>query len=83
LQYLDVIEIIQVANGTGWLVGDKLTTADLRAHILVSWWTGGILEGIPATCVDAFPILKAVHDKVTDHRVHGTKHANFGFVPEN
>ena len=76
------------ANGSGWFVGDSVTIADLRAHQLVAWLVSGLLDGIPANCMEGYPLLLAVHDKVealpaiAAYRAqYGTKYGNFDYQP--
>jgi glutathione S-transferase len=75
-------------NKTGWFVGDKVTIADIRAHQLVAWLMGGILDGIPADCIDTYPLLKAMHDNVEAlpaiaafRSKYGKKYTNFDYSP--
>jgi glutathione S-transferase len=77
-----------VANKTGWFVGEKPTIADLRAHHTVGWLTGGVLDGIATTCLDPYPMLKALHGKVEAlpeveafRAKHGTKYTDFDYTP--
>jgi glutathione S-transferase len=77
-------------NGTGWLVGDHCTIADLKACMLISWLTMGVLDGVPKTCLDEFPMLKDLVDKieaipaVVDYRKHhgGGNYGDFDFAPK-
>ena len=64
LQYLNILEKQLEANKMGWLVGDKPSIADLRAHSALKWLSGGILDGIPTDILDKTPLLKALVDKV-------------------
>jgi glutathione S-transferase len=76
-------------NGTGWLVGDHCTIADLKAFMLISWVTMGVLDGVPKTCLDEWPMLKDLLSKiealpaVVDYRKHhgGGNYGDFDFVP--
>lgn len=76
-------------NTTGWFVGDKPTIADFRVHQIVAWLLAGILDGIPTTCMDAYPLLKAHHDKIEAlpavtafRKEHGKKYsADFHYKP--
>lgn len=76
------------ANGSGWFVGDSVTVADLRAHQLVSWLVSGLLDGVPASCMESYPLLLAVHDNiealpaVAAYRAkYGKKYDNFDYQP--
>jgi glutathione S-transferase len=87
---LCALEKLLEANKTGWFVGDKLTIADLRAQHLVAWLQGGILDGIPTTCMEAYPMLGAVYVKVEAlpqivawRAKYGKKYETFDYVPEN
>ncbi len=86
---MNVLEKLLEANKTGWFVGDKVTVADLRTHQLVGWLKGGILDGVPPTCVDAYPMLAANWDKIEAlpkvvawRAKYGKQYENFEFIPE-
>jgi glutathione S-transferase len=65
LQYLNILEKqLETNNKKGWLVGDKPSIADLRAHAILKWLSAGILDGIPTDLLDKTPLLKALVDKV-------------------
>ena len=89
IQYCKTFEDMLVKNKSGWFVGDSVTIADLKAHHFLNWLSGGILDGIPTTCLDAYPTLKAVIAKVEDlpqvvafRAKHGKKYgADFDFIP--
>jgi glutathione S-transferase len=88
-QYMSVLEKLLEANKTGWFVGDKVTVADLRSHQLVGWLKGGSLDGIPPTCVDAYPMLVANWDKIEAlpkvvawRAKYGKPYETFEFIPE-
>ena len=51
-------------NKSGWLVGESVTIADLKAHQFVAWMLGGTLDGVPVESMDAYPKLKALYAKV-------------------
>ena len=61
---LSFIEKQLEENGTGYCVGAKLTLGDLAVWKLTSWLTAGILDGIPTTVAQPFPLLQAHHDHV-------------------
>ncbi len=43
------------------MVGDSLTIADLRLYGLAWWLSAGILDGIPANCLEPYKnVLKLV-----------------------
>ncbi len=44
---------------TDFLVGEQLTIADLVLWRLLSWFAGGILDGIPTSILEAHPHLRA------------------------
>ena len=44
-------------NGTGYCVGDGITIADLTIWRVMGWLRGGILDGIPTSIGDEFPLL--------------------------
>jgi glutathione S-transferase len=47
-----------------FFVGDTMTIADLAIWRLMGWFTGGFLDGIPATVVDGFPKLQAHSERI-------------------
>lgn len=76
------------SNKSGWLVGDDVSIADLRAHQVISWLMSGILDGVPSNCMDAYPLLKALHDRVEAlpaiaafRSKYGKKYTTFDYVP--
>ena len=61
--WLRFMEKLLEDNGkTGYFVDDSLTVADLAAWRLCGWISGGIIDGIPETILDGFPLLNA-HQK--------------------
>ena len=56
--WLSFMETLLEDNGkTGYFVDDSLTVADLAAWRLCGWISGGIIDGIPETILDTFPLL--------------------------
>ena len=56
--WLGFLETLLESNGkTGYFVNDSLTVADLAAWRLCGWISGGIIEGVPETILDKFPLL--------------------------
>jgi len=47
-----------------YLTGPKVTIADVQFLTTVRWMSSGILDGIPATCLDPFPKIKAFKEKM-------------------
>ena len=47
--------------------GKDVSVADVKLYMMVTWLTGGKLDHIPTTVLDAFPKLKSVHAAVGDH----------------
>jgi len=86
--FLSVLEKRLDENKSGWFVGDNVTIADIRAHQIVSWLTGGFLDGIPTNCMDTYPLLKALHDKIEAlpeiaafRSKYGKKYTTFDYTP--
>ncbi len=53
-------ERLLVANGSnGFVVGDRLTVADLKLHWIIHWLTSGMLDGIPTDLFDNYPAIAA------------------------
>jgi len=63
-QKLRYIENMLAANGTGWCVGDSVTIADFKVVTHLKHISSGILDGIPATILDDFPLSKELIEKV-------------------
>ncbi len=55
-------------NGSGWLVGDRLTVADLKLVHWIDKLTNGSLTGLPTTLLDGFPILAAWYARARAER---------------
>ena len=77
-------------NGTGWLVGDGLTIADLKLYYVGGLMIQkGILDGIPATTLDSYPKVKENIEKVKSHpdvaawyeKYPGGKYSTFDYAP--
>ena len=45
---------------------DSLTVADLAAWRLCGWISGGIIEGIPETILDTYPLLNAHQNHISN-----------------
>lgn len=59
------LEDMLEANGTGWFVGSKPTIADVTVLAQLRWLKRGILDGIPPTCVDSYPLLSAFFERAS------------------
>jgi glutathione S-transferase len=62
--YFSHFEKVLKENGTGWLVGENVTIADLQLHRVPSWVMSGMLDGIPKDLVDGYPLVKAHHERI-------------------
>jgi len=87
-QFLSVLEKHLNGNKSGWFVGDSPTIADLRVHQFTSWMLAGLLDGVPADCMDAYPLLKAQHDKIEAlpavaafRAKYGKQYSTFDYTP--
>ena len=66
-QWLRFMETLLEDNGkTGYFVDDSLTVADLAAWRLCGWISGGIIDGIPETILDGFPLLNAHQNHISN-----------------
>merc|ERR1712098_743 len=55
-KYLAFLELLLTQNGsTGFYVGDSLTIADIAMWRLCGWLSVGVLDGIPADILEAYP----------------------------
>ena len=64
---LGFMETLLENNGkTGYFVDDSMTVADLTAWRLCGWLSGGIIDGIPETILDAFPLLNAHQNHISN-----------------
>uniref|UniRef100_A0A7S1XCV9 Glutathione S-transferase n=1 Tax=Compsopogon caeruleus TaxID=31354 RepID=A0A7S1XCV9_9RHOD len=61
------IEAILAKNGTGYCVGESLTTADLLLVALAHWIESGILDGIPKTILSEFEMVQKCKSLVYSH----------------
>ncbi len=65
-EWATYLERLLISNGgTGFIVGNALTVADLKLYWIVDWLTSGILDGIPTDLFDACPNLTAWRKNVT------------------
>ena len=65
--WLGLMETLLEDNGnTGYFVNDSLTVADLAAGRLCGWISGGIIDGIPETILDGFPLLNAHQNHISN-----------------
>ena len=65
--WLGLMETLLEDNGkTGYFVNDSLTVADLAAWRLCGWISGGIIDGIPETILDAFPLLNDHQNQISN-----------------
>ena len=64
--WLGFMETLLERNGnTGYFVNDSLTVADLAAWRLCGWISGGIIDGIPETILEKFPLLSKHQDNIS------------------
>jgi len=52
---------------TDWAAGKSLSIADLHLFVLMSWLTSGILDNVPTTCLDSYPVLNKIKNNVAAH----------------
>ena len=65
--WLRFMETLLEDNGkTGYFVDDSLTVADLAAWRLCGWISGGVIDGIPETILDPFPLLNAHQNHISN-----------------
>ena len=50
-----------------YLTGSKPTVADAQFVVTARWLSGGILDGVPTTCLDAFPNVLAFKKRMESH----------------
>ncbi|CAM9483184.1 unnamed protein product [Discosporangium mesarthrocarpum] len=62
--FLENLQKVLEASGGLYFAGDKLSIADLAIATRMKWLTSGVLEGIPGTIVDAYPLLLSHMDRV-------------------
>jgi prostaglandin-H2 D-isomerase / glutathione transferase len=86
--FLSYFENLLEKNGTGWLVGEKVTIADLALHRATTWISSGLLDGIPADFINGYTNLKSHHERVeaipavVDFRAQNPiPYSNFEFNP--
>jgi len=86
--FFSYFEKVLKENGTGWLVGDKVTIADLGLHRLTVWVKSGIIDGVPATLLDDYPHVNEHDEKVESipevvdwRQKHPTPYTDFDFNP--
>jgi glutathione S-transferase len=86
--YFDTLEQNLKDNGTGFLVGDRLTIADMQYHRLVSVIQSGMLDGIPTTLLDKYPLSTGLYRTIEDipevkafRASHPVPYETFDYVP--
>lgn len=63
--WLTCLERLLKANGnSGFIVGERLSVADLKLYWIMEWLTSGMLDGIPTTLLDGYPSLIAWRKRV-------------------
>lgn len=68
-KWASYIERLLDDNGnTGFIVGNKLTVADLKLYWIVDWLTSGMLDGIPVNLLDSFTHIAAWRKNITKIR---------------
>jgi len=78
-----MMEKLLAANPSGWLVGDKLTIADLHLYVLCNWIGMGVLDGIPKSVITDQPCITALVKKINELPAVDTwnKEKNGGKLP--
>jgi len=67
-KYLTALEKIITDNGsTGFYVGSKMTIADIAMWRMLGWFKGGVLDGIPSTIIDSYPLVLESWTKTETH----------------
>jgi prostaglandin-H2 D-isomerase / glutathione transferase len=67
--WMTCLERLLIANGgTGFIVGNNLTIADLKLYWIIDWLTMGILDGIPTNLIDGFMNLVNWRNNITTVR---------------
>jgi len=54
-------------SGKGWFIADKPTIADMAVLAQLRWLTSGLLDGVPKSCIDGYPRLKAFFMRASSH----------------
>jgi glutathione S-transferase len=63
-KFLGFIEKSLEKSTSGWLVGEAPTVADIKLYTDLTWYCGGVLDGIPKDMLDSYPACKALMGKV-------------------
>mmetsp|Transcript_44837 Transcript_44837/g.54264 ORF Transcript_44837/g.54264 Transcript_44837/m.54264 type:complete len:249 (+) Transcript_44837:65-811(+) len=79
-------------NGSGWLVGNYVTVADVKLHHPVDWVLTGHLDGIPPSALNKYPNvlnlakrIEELPDVVSFHKRYGGQskpYGTFDFDPQ-
>ncbi len=56
-----------IPEGSDWIVGPKVTIADVAIWRLLGWLTSGILDGLPTDLLKGFPNIRRVCLSVDAH----------------
>jgi glutathione S-transferase len=52
---------------SGYVVDSSISAADIMLHQTYKWLTGGKVEGIPGSCLDAYSTVRKCVQNVDDH----------------
>jgi glutathione S-transferase len=66
-KWFGYLEALLPEGEDAFFVGESMTIADLAIWRLMGWFSGGFLDGIPATVVDGSPRLKAHSERIGMH----------------
>jgi glutathione S-transferase len=87
-KYLGYLNDILKNNMSGWLVGDKVTIADLRLYQLAIWIDSGALDGVPSSVLDTYPEIKQHMLQIREipevkefYPKHSAPYGDFDYVP--
>jgi len=70
-RFLGHIEKRLEKSESGWVVGDSMTIADLKIFSNLTWFTSGVLDGVPTTMLEEYPACVSLVEKVKT--AEGTK----------
>ena len=57
----------QMIGPSGYLVGDKLSMADINFYVCANWIGMGVLDGVPKETITQFPKLLKLIQTLDDH----------------
>ena len=56
----------KIGNGP-FLAGDEINVADIKVWMVAKWLSSGVMDHVPADCLDAYPGIKKLEAAFNEH----------------